>query len=141
MIPEWPSVLTRFERAGWQTQLQDARRRSQPEAGPPRFRRRSSSVARMVGLTLITSRDEKAVFDAFYEDACKQGSLIFTMPDPATDGWQLLASDGHPLLVSPSGTPLLMSARWLCAWGDQPPLWAMDGDVEFRNEFQVWVLP
>lgn len=140
MIPEWPPGLTRFERAGWQSQPQDARRRSQTDVGPPRFRRRSSSAARMVGLSLITSRDERAVFDAFYEDTCVQGSLVFRMPDPATDGWQILDDAGAPLLTG-TGAPFLLSAYWLCAWGDQPPVETLDGDVEFRKEFQVWVLP
>lgn len=140
MIPEWPDDLRKFERDAWQVQAVEARRKRQGEAGPPGYRRRYSSVPRLVGVSIVLSRNEKAVFDQFYHVTCAEGSRNFWMPDPSTDRWALLASDGSPMLTG-DGAPILMAARWLCAWGDLLPVESMDGDVDFRKEFQVVVLP
>ena len=94
----------------------------------------------MVTLSLILSRNGRAIFDDFFHGTCAEGSLLFYMPDPTTDGWPIFGSDGQPLLVAPSGAPLLMSARWLCAWGDQTPAETLQG-IEFRKTFSVVVLP
>ncbi|MDO5648867.1 hypothetical protein [Paracoccus sp. (in: a-proteobacteria)] len=138
--PLWPAGLTQFERQGWQAQAQDSRRKRQADAGPPSFRRRFSSAARRVSLSLIASRDQKAVFDRFYDDECANGSTLFWMPDPATDGWPVLGNDGLRLLTG-DGQLLLMAARWLCAWGDEPPVETIQGDTDFRIAFSVWVMP
>lgn len=140
MIPEWPETLRKFTRDGWQRSPQDSRRKIQPDAGPPRYRRRYSLAPQMVGLTLIVNRNEKAIFETFYHETCAEGSLNFRMPDPASDGWPLLNSDGTRLLTG-AGEPLLVAARRLCAWGDQVPVQAMDGDVDFAIQFSVVVLP
>lgn len=137
--PVWPSDLPRPERSSYQLQPQDARRKRGFESGPPGYRRRFSAVAKMVNLSLILSAHHRAVFDAFYEVACAQGASLFWMPDPTRDGWPLLATDGTPLL-GPGGVPLLTSARWLCAWGDTPPIETLQG-LEFRKQFQVVVMP
>lgn len=138
--PSWPAGLVQFERSGWQSQRQDARRRRQGDAGPPAWRRRFSSVARTVGLSLVTDRNGKAVFDRFYEDTTAEGSSLFWMPDPATDGWPLIRQNGMPLLTG-DGQPLVMGARWLCSFGDEPPVETMVGDAEFRFAFSVVVMP
>jgi len=139
MIAIWPDALPRPERGTWQSQPQDARRKRQSDAGPPAYRRRFSSVAKMVTLSLILSREEAAVFDRFFHEDCAEGSLLFTMPDPTTDGWPMLSSSGEPLLAAP-GVPLLLSASWLCAWGDTMPTETLVG-LEFRKSFSVVVLP
>lgn len=120
MIMTWPPTLPRPERDTWQLTLQDARRKRQSDAGPPAFRRRFSGAAKTVNLSVLLTRGQRQVFDQFFHDHCSEGSRLFYMPDPTTEGWPLLASDGRPLMVSP-GVPLLMSGRWLCSWGDQPP--------------------
>lgn len=140
MIADWPVDLPRPERNTWQLQPQDARRKTQADAGPPRYRRRFSSAGKMVTLSLILSRNGKAIFDNFFHDTCAEGSHLFYMPDPTTDGWPIFTAEGLPLLVSPSGAPLLMSARWLCSWGDQTPVETLQG-LEFRKTFSVVVLP
>lgn len=139
-IPVWPAALDRFERPGWQVQPQDGRQRRGNEAGPPGYRRRFSSVAKGVSLSIVLTRDEKAIFDNFYEDDCAQGSREFWMPDPTTHGWPLLTEDGTPILVE-EGVPLHLSERWLCSWGDPPPTEVIVGQVQFRKSFSVWVLP
>lgn len=140
MIATWPDTLPRPERKTWNLQPQDARRKRQHETGPPGYRRRFSSVAEFVTLSVVLTRAEKAVFDQFYRLECAQGAHLFWMPDPTTDGWALLDGDGQPLLVDDS-TPLLISATWLCAWGDEPPQESIAGQVEFRKTFSVVVMP
>ena len=139
MIMTWPSTLPRPERSSWQLTSQDARRKRQSDAGPPAYRRRFSSVSKLVTLSLVLTRNQRQVFDQFFHDHCDEGSRLFYMPDPTTEGWPLLASDGRPLLVSP-GVPLLLSGRWLCSWGDQVPTETVQGR-EFRKAFGVVVMP
>lgn len=139
MIRIWPDTLPPPERDTWQVQPQDARRKRQSDAGPPAYRRRFSSVARMVQLSVLLSRDEKAVFDGFFHDDCKEGALLFQMPDPTTDGWPVLSTEGDALLAD-AVTPLLLSATWLCAWGDAMPTETLVG-LEFRKAFSVVVMP
>lgn len=139
MIAVWPETLPRPERSSWQLQAQDPRLKRQADAGPPSYRRRFSSVARTVTLSLILTRLQRGVFDAFYEEDCGWGSSLFWMPDPTTDRWPLLTPDGVPLLTG-AGAPLLMSALWLCRWGDQMPTETVVG-IEFRKSFSVVVLP
>ena len=138
--PVWPAGLDQFERSGYQVQRQDARRRRQADAGPPAFRRRFTSVATMVSLSLVTDRNGKAVFDRVYEDATQLGAWLFWMPDPATQGWPVIAATGSPLLAG-DGTPLVMGSRRLVSFGDEPPVETMHGDHEFRIAFGVVVMP
>lgn len=138
-VPAWPSVLPPPERGSWQLSPQEARVKRQSEAGPPGFRRRFSAVARSVSLSVVLTRDLRAVFDRFHQETCAWGSKPFTMPDATTDGWPLWAADGSPLLDQ-AGTPLLMAASWLCLWGEQPPATSILG-VEFRVAFSVVVMP
>ena len=62
------------------------------------------------------------------------------MPDPTTEGWPLLASGGEPLLTQVD-QPILLAARWLCAWGDQMPVETIFGALEFKKTFSVVVMP
>ncbi len=137
--PIWPSSLPRPERQTWQAQLQDARQKRQSEAGPPAYRRRFSSVARLVQLSVLLDRTQKTVFDRFYEDTCAFGSTLFYMPDPTTDGWPLTTEAGEPLLTG-AGDPLLAAAHWRGMWGDSVPVESLVG-LEFRKTFSIVVMP
>lgn len=139
MIQTWPSVLPRPERPSWQSAPQDARRKTQSETGPARYRRRYSSPAQLVSLSVILTRDQKGVFDRFFHVDCAQGTALFYMPDPTTDGWPLLTSDGSPILTA-SGEPLLLGGSWLCSWGDQLPAETIQGQ-EFKKTFSILVMP
>lgn len=138
--PVWPEALNRWERESWQGQRQEARQRRQSDAGPPGWRRRFSAVARSYSLSVVLTRDERAVFDTFYAVTCAEGSRLFWMPDPATDGWPMLTHNGAPVLTR-AGEPVLMSARWLCSFGDQPPVETIIEQVKFRKSFTVVVMP
>ena len=139
MIAIWPSTLPRPERDSWQLQRQDARRKTQADMGPPRYRKRFSKAPKLVTLSVVLSRNQKAVFDNFYEHDCAEGARRFWMPDPTTDGWPLLTSSGQSLLTS-EGEPMLLAKRWLCAWGDQTPVETLQ-TLEFRKSFSIVVLP
>lgn len=138
--PVWPEELVQFERSGWQSQRQDGRRRSQSEAGPPSFRRRFSSTARRVDLTLAVDANGRQIFDRFYDDDCAGGVGYFWMPDPSRHGLRLLSATGASLLTA-DGRPILIASRWLCTWGDEPPVESIVGDIIFRIGFSVWVMP
>lgn len=139
MTAVWPATLPRPARSDYEETRQEARIRSGADYGPPSYRRRTSSVAEAVSLSIRVWRADKAVFDRFWRDTTRRGVLPFFMPDPLTDGWPLLAPDGAPLLT-PTGTPLLLSAQWLCLFGDSLPRTRPDG-LRFRISFDIWVMP
>ena len=137
--PDWPDTLPRPERSSYQLQPQDARRKRGFESGPPGYRRRFSAVSKLVSLSFVLDARQRMAFDDFYHLACHEGASLFWMPDPTRDRWPLLATDGS-ILTDDAGTPLLRTARWLCAWGDQPPIETVQG-VEFRKQIQIVVMP
>ncbi len=142
-VPTWPSDLPRPERNSWGAQLQDPRKQRRSEAGPTTWQRRFSSAAKLVSLSVLLTRDEKALFERFHEDDTKFGSIPFWMPDPTTDGWGLLIHTGAPALISGGphdGEPLLLAGRWLCSFGSQIPRETIVG-VEFRKTFDLVVYP
>lgn len=138
-IPIWPAELPRPDRDTWQRSPQDARIKRQSDAGPPAYRRRFSAVADQVSLSLTLTRDGAARFDRFYADATAGGSLPFWMPDPTLDGWELDTAEGDALTTH-DGTPLLISAWWLCLFGATVPAESIIGS-EWRKTFTVVVLP
>lgn len=107
--------------------------------GPPGYRRRYSSAARQVGLTISVYRWQKAVFDQFFEETTRFGSLPFSMPDPVTDGWPALSTDGMPLLTT-GGQPILLARQWICLFGQDMPSDTIRG-VKFQISFSVSVMP
>ncbi len=138
-ILNWPADLPAPERNTWRSTPQEARQKRQSDAGPQGYRRRFSSVAKTVNLSVILKRQQKAVFDTFFERDTRHGIIKFWMPDPTTDGWALLTSTGSPLLTD-DGTPMLLAARWLCQFGEELPVETIQG-VEFRKTFSITVLP
>ncbi|WP_102226875.1 hypothetical protein [Acidimangrovimonas sediminis] len=138
-VAVWPSELPKPTRNDWQAQYQDPRLKRTRDTGPPGYRRRWSSVARQVSLAIVVPRSLKQVFDNFHRDATAYGALPFYMPDPTTDGWALLSADGAPILNG-SGQPLLLSARWLCLFGDTMPSETVQG-IRFKISFPVVVMP
>ena len=139
-LPAWPSDLPKPTRTSWSGQRQDGRQRRSVDTGPPGYRRRFSSVARIHGMQLDVTRSQKAVFDTFYEETTAFGALPFTMPDPTTDGWALLDADGAPILDG-AGTPILLAATWVCLFGVEPPTEGIPAGVRFTINFTVAVMP
>lgn len=139
MTAIWPSSLPRPERQPYGRQPDEARLERKAETGPLAFRRRFSSVARLVALSIDIDRNQKAIFDRFYETDTKEGSLPFSMPDPTTHEWLLFTADGQQILAV-DGTPILLTAHWLCVFGKSRPSEAIRG-VRFQISFQVAVMP
>lgn len=137
-VAVWPDTLPCPMREGYEASRQDPRQR-RAASGPPGYRRRFSSAARLVRLTLEVSRAQKAVFDNFQRNDTRDGTLPFYMPDPTTDGWPMLTGDGTPVLTG-AGAPVLLSARWLCLFGEDVPVETIIG-VRFRIAFSVAVMP
>ena len=137
-VPVWPTELPRPTRQGYQTQKQDGRLR-RSAGGPPGYRRRFSSTARMVNLSVELTRLQKAVFDDFLEDRTAGGSLPFYMPDPVTEGWALLTSAGVPI-VSSSGAPVTLVSRLLCLFDETMPVEVFVAE-RFQISFAVAVMP
>lgn len=138
-VPFWPADLPPPEKDNWQKSRQESRVKRNAEAGAPGYRRRFSSAAKQVNLSIIVNRSRKAVFDLFFEETTANGSMPFYMPDPTTDGWKLYAGNGQPLLTS-AGKQILLAKRWLCLFGDSLPGETVVG-LEFRMSFSVWVMP
>lgn len=138
--PVWPTAdLPLPDREGFQIRPQDPRRKRQSDAGPPGYRRRFSARAKFVQMKMLLTRNQRAIFDRFYDDDCEMGTRAFWMPDPTTERWPLASTSGQLLLASP-GTLLVMSGRWLCHWGDEVPAETVVG-TRFQKAFDLAVLP
>jgi hypothetical protein len=138
MLATWPTELLAPLQEGFQRAKAEGRLRTPGDSGPPRVRRRFSA-GYSVPLTVIMSRSELGRFDRFVNEEIEDGSLPFLMPDPMTDGWALLDSDGNPLLTD-EGQPLLITATWLCLF-DQLPTPAPYAAVDWRVSMSITVLP
>lgn len=135
----WPAELPKPERNTYQSQFQDPRQKRPRDDGPPSYRRRFSKAARLVSMSVLLTRAQKARFDDFLVVDTKMGSLPFTMPDPTKDGWALLDEAGAPVLDD-QGAPVLLSGEWLCKFGDAMPTETVIG-IEFRISFPIVVMP
>jgi hypothetical protein len=138
-IPIWPIEIPKPTRQGYSAQNQDPRLRKNADTGPTGYRRRWSSVARTVNLTVIVSRSGKATFDRFYNDTTAHGHKPFYLPDPVTDGWSLF-SDNNVQLLTDDDRPITLAAQWLCLFGDSTPTETIKG-LEFVISFSVEVMP
>lgn len=138
-VPAWPTQLPKPERSTYQMTPGEARLKRRTDAGAPAYRRRFSGIPKLVTMSILVTRAGKSIFDLFYENDTRSGSLPFTMPDPTTDGWPLTDAAGNPLFDG-AGNPLRMSGTWLCMFGDQQPIETIIGK-EFRKSFSITVLP
>lgn len=139
-LPAWPTDLPKPVRSAYSASWSDGRQMRSSEYGPPAARLRTSAVPSMVALTVKLSRSEKAVFDTFWQQDLRWGALPFTMADPTTDGWGLLAADGSPVLDA-EGNPILLSRTWTCLFAqDGLPSESLQG-LTFNISFNVVVMP
>ncbi|MBN8189555.1 hypothetical protein JF540_22985 [Salipiger thiooxidans] len=139
-IPTFPTELPVPLASGYGAQRYDPRRRRAYDAGPPKFARRYSAVARSITLTMRLFAWQVAKFDRFYIDDCQEGSLPFYMKDYRIDGLNLLDENGL-VLTDENDVPLLWSKIMLCAWGDTPP--SFGGAIDTREivSFSIVELP
>lgn len=139
MIADWPSELPLPSRKKYQHGRTEARLNTKMDAGVERTRLLSSNVADPVAWSITVDRNGKAIFDTFFKETTKRGSILFWIADPTTDGWAILDENNVPLLDG-DDTPLLFSETWLCKFGDQMPVETVLG-VEFEISFTLSVMP
>jgi hypothetical protein len=139
MIPEWPPELPRPMRDSYQQTAGEARLMKKNDSGPPGTRRRFSSVADTVSMTVDLSRNQLARFDRFYNEEVAQGSKPFRIMDASLSGQRLLTDEEVPILTD-DGHPILIEETWLVLFGQQLPSRSVIG-VRWRVSFQLSVMP
>ena len=138
-VAVWPDELPSPTRAGWQSQYADPRMARTSDVGPPGFRRRYSSTARNVSLTLELTLLQRAVFNDLLTEGTSHGSLPFWMPDPSLDGAPLLTADDDAIR-SVDDDEILIDVRWLCLFGQDLPVETLERE-KYVLQFSVWVMP
>ncbi|PTW61436.1 hypothetical protein C8N35_102145 [Breoghania corrubedonensis] len=139
-VPLWPSELPRPMRSGYRGGIGDGRQATRPEQGPVRVRRRYSSVAMPLAMTVDVTLDERKRFERFWREDTSEGSLPWLMPDPESDGHPILTTDGAPLLTA-DGAPLLLSHWWLVMFDTQSaPSWSPRG-IRWQVQMTLMIMP
>lgn len=139
-LAAWPSELPKPVRAPYTKTWIDGRQMRAADYGPPSARLRSSAVVSVVAMSVRMDRDQRSVFEAFWQGELAWGTLPFTMIDPTTDGWELLDDEGAPVLDE-SGNPISLARTWTCLFSqDGLPEETMQG-LTFNINFSVVVMP
>ena len=81
----WPDVLPQEQFLHLTDKRQDARVRTQNDAGPTKMRRRFTAATRDVTVPIVMCGAQRVVFDAFYVFTLQEGTLAFDWEDPVTD--------------------------------------------------------
>jgi hypothetical protein len=138
-IPVFPAELPPPVMDGYQNARADGRVRRARDAGPRNGRRRFSSVADTVGMSLQLTQNERAIFDQFFDNDARQGALPFMMPDWSKHGWPL-ATDEGAVLTDDAGNVLAMAAYWLVQFGERLPATTGRGHGLWIVTFEIDVL-
>ena len=133
-----PAELQKAMRQGYNFAYGDGRAFSDEDDGF-RVGPKLSQVPDRVSLTLDLSRAERARFDRFYELDTNKGKNPWLMPDPETDGWPELDSQGRPILLA-NGKPSLLTKTWLIMFGRAPVSRGIVG-VRSRVAVELMVMP
>lgn len=139
-VEEWPSDLPNPEIPSYQEGRQNARRSSAAQNGPPRYTRRFSAVADIVGMSIAVDKEQLGVFEHFYRETLVEGTRPFYMYDPVRDGCPLL-TEGGDIITEENDVPILVTRRRLCLWGEEPPQLTVQAPHFFRFAFSVVYLP
>lgn len=83
-MPVWPVTLPQSSLLGLTDQRQDARLRSETDAGPVKLRKRYSAAVRRISASMILSGTQRQAFDSFYVNDLEEGVLSFDWEDPVT---------------------------------------------------------
>lgn len=139
-IPIWPSDLPRPRRDGYGSVLPDGRSSTQPEAGPPRVRRRFSAAVATRQLTIDVDADGRMRFWRFWREDTVGGSLPFWIPDWTLEGLPI-GDEAGTALATETGMPITIATRDLVLFAtSQPPSEAPIG-VRWRISLQLSVMP
>lgn len=83
--PTWPTTLPSFVQEGGYTEaLQDQTVESNVDAGPAKIRRRFTKSLRKFGITLQMLPAQVTIFETFWQNTVKGGSLPFDWVHPRT---------------------------------------------------------
>ena len=140
-IPSYPAELPEPLRADYADQSGEGRVMFRPVAGPPRVRQQSAAVVDDIPYSISVERWQLGVFDKFYLETLKKGTLPFTMPSPLIDGFAILDENGVQLLDE-NDLPLLFGETMLVQFAEQGLPARSQIDVEeYRVRFRLMRLP
>ncbi len=142
MALSWPAELPqRMLVDGYGRTGRDGVEATEMQAGPPKTRLRTASVAEPLQGAIEVRTAGLARFWRFFNEELKFGSKVFWIRDQAFDGQPLATADGAALTTA-DGTPILRRARWLVMFqpGSPPRETSLRGD-EWRVAFNLIILP
>lgn len=127
MIVDWPSDLpTIVITDNYAERPPNSIRRTTMDAGPPKRRRRGSSMTRPFTLLVPCAHWETERMDRFYFEDLEEGTLLFRRPHPRLDGVPMLDSTGRRPILTADGRPILVTRNIIAAF-TEPPSYAPDG--------------
>ncbi len=135
-----PAELVQPMREGFRRTAGDGRRWFDAEAGTTAVGLDVSTVPDAAAVVLDLSADQSARFWLWWRDDLGRGLNAFAMPDPLRDGWPWLDNDGTPVLCG-DGTPALVSATWLCQFGQGARPTETVAGVRRRIAIEIMVWP
>lgn len=140
-IPSYPAELPPPLRADYAEQSGEGRILFRPDAGPSRPGNRFASVVDLIPFSTRLKRWQLEVFDRFYLDETKRGSLPFTMPAPFIDGYEML-DENLEVLLDENFEPLLYPETMLVMFAEQglPARSSIQADA-FNVSFRLSRLP
>ncbi|MCE9664529.1 hypothetical protein LY622_13905 [Halomonas sp. M5N1S17] len=95
--PVWPATLPQVLRFPIAQRRQSGKLRTETDTGPAKVRRRfTARVTEYPGASIQATGEQKAIFDAFYDDDLGGGSLAFSWTDPDTRQPALLRIKDEP---------------------------------------------
>lgn len=83
-MPNYPTTLPN-QFLGLRDKKEDNVLRTQMDAGPSFSRRRYTAVSRTLGVPVVFNGAQRVIFDDFFRDDLKDGSLSFDWTDPVDD--------------------------------------------------------
>lgn len=90
MTDAWPVTLPQCLNVGYSEGLADNLIETQPDAGPPISRRRSTAGVRPLSGQMKMTRAQIATLKTFVHTTLMEGALPFTFDDPTATGGTLL---------------------------------------------------
>jgi hypothetical protein len=84
-MPTWPGSLPQNQFLNLTEQRQEARIRTQMDAGPAKMRRRFTAAVRTFTIPIVLNGTQRQAFDSFWINDTQEGTLSFAWSDPVTD--------------------------------------------------------
>lgn len=112
-----------------------------PDTGPPSPRLRFAASVDDIPFSISVARWQLGVFDKFFLETLKKGTLPFTAPAPLIDGFAILDEENE-VLLDENDEPLLYGETVLVMFADQglPRRVSVQADL-YRVTFRLLRLP